>query len=88
MNLNWPRGPIPPLQQQSSPVNYFPSNKTASERFDKFRTARSGRDGRDTVARWISMGMLGSEIGDLIQTRKPQGADETCGAIMDEILES
>lgn len=44
--------------------------------------------GRDTVARWISVGMVESEIGDIIQTREPQGADETCGAIMDEILES
>lgn len=40
------------------------------------------------MARWISVGMLGSEIGDIIQTREPRGADETCGAIMDEILES
>lgn len=44
--------------------------------------------GRDRVVRWISVGMLGSEIGDIIQSREPQGADETCGAIMDEILES
>lgn len=36
---------------------------------------------------WISVGMLGSEIGDLIQSREPQGADETCAAIMDETLE-
>lgn len=40
------------------------------------------------MARWISVGMLGSEIGDLIQTREPQGADETCSAIMVEMLES